>query len=177
MLRTLLKILSLIPKFKDATLKTQHFLMKFFRMTQKLIKYFNLRQKHYMNKCILFKVYNEEMKIKLCDFKFKYHIYPLLLLFAWKNYVEIYTSFCYRIIRPDELEIFPAEVTMDHNIGSGAFGTVFCGHISRHVCKKLPYFKLHSKKLGRKGEMNRVAVKRLKGGCSIFSFIYSFIVF
>ena len=54
---------------------------------------------------------------------------------------------------------------MDDTIGSGAFGTVFCGHISRDVCKKLPYFKLHSKKLGRKGEMNRVAVKRLKGGC------------
>ena len=118
------------------------------------------------------------MKINLCDFILKYHIYPLLLLFTWKKYVEIFTSFCYRIIRPDEWEIFPAEVKMDDNIGSGAFGTVFCGHISRDVCKKLPYFKLYSKKLGRKGEMNQVAVKRLKGECSIFySFISSVIVF
>ena len=52
---------------------------------------------------------------------------------------------------------------MDDNIGRGAFGTVFSGHISRDVCKKLPYFKLHRKKLGKKGEINRVAVKRLKG--------------
>ena len=54
---------------------------------------------------------------------------------------------------------------MDDNIGRGAFGTVFSGHISRDVCKKLPYFKLHRKKLGKKGEINRVAVKHLKGGC------------
>ena len=59
----------------------------------------------------------------------------------------------------------PSEVTMDDNIGRGAFGTVFSGHISRDVSKKLPYFKLHRKKLGKKGEINRVAVKRLKGGC------------
>ena len=132
-------------------------------MTQKLIKYFKLRQKRYISKCISFKVNNEEMKIKLRDFIFKYHIYPLLLLFTWKKYAEIFTRSYYRIIRPDEWEIFPVEVTMDDNIGIGAFGTVFCGHISRDVFKKLPYFKLHSKKLGRKGEMNRVAVKRLKG--------------
>ena len=146
--------------------------MKFFRITQKLIKYFKLRQQHYRNKCISFKVNNEEIKIKLCDFIFKYHIYPLLLLYTWKKYVEIFTRSCYRIIRPDEWEIFPAEVTMDDNIGSGAFGTVFCGHISRDVCKKLPYFKLHCEKLGRKGEINNVAIKRLKGGCSIFFPLY-----
>ena len=46
------------------------------------------------------------------------------------------------------------------------------GHISRDVYKKLPYFKVHSKKLGRKGEMNKVAVKLLKGGCSIFFFFF-----
>ena len=112
----------------------------------------------------MFKVNHGEIKIKLCHFIFKYHIYQLLLLFTWKKYVEIFTRSYYRITRPDEWEIFPADVTMDDNIGSGAFGTVFCGHISRDVCKKLPYFKLNSKKLGRKGEMNRVAVKRLKGG-------------
>ena len=82
-----------------------------------------------------------------------------------EKYVEIFTSSCYKIIRPDEWEILLVEVTIDDNIGSGAFGTVFCGLISRDVCKKLPYFKVHSKKLGRKGEMNRVAVKLLKGGC------------
>ena len=133
-------------------------------MMQKLIKYFKLRQNHYISKCISFKVNHGEMKIKLCDFRFKYHICQLLLLFTWKKYVEIFTRSYYRITRPDEWEIFPADVTMDDNIGSGAFGTVFCGHISRDVCKKLPYFKLNSKKLGRKGERNRVAVKRLKGG-------------
>ena len=146
-------------------------------MMQKLIKYFKLTQNQYMNKCISFKVNNEEVKIKLSDFIFKYNIYQLLLLCTQKKYIIIFTRFCYRIIRPDEWEIFPEQVTMDDNIGSGAFGTVFCGHISRDVCKKLPYFKLNSKKLGRKGEMNRVAVKRLKGRCSIFSFILSVIVF
>ena len=90
-----------------------------------------------------------------------------------RKYIEIVTRSCFRITRPDEWEIFPSEVTMDDNIGSGAFGTVFCGHISRDVCKKLPYFKVHSKKLGRKGEMNRVAVKRLKGLCSVYdSFLF-----
>ena len=54
---------------------------------------------------------------------------------------------------------------MDDNIGSGAFGTVFCGYISRDTCKKLPYFKRHYKQLGTKGETYRVAIKRLKGGC------------
>ena len=54
---------------------------------------------------------------------------------------------------------------MEDNIGSGAFGTVFSGQISRDVCKKLPYFKMHHNYLGKKGEINRVAVKRLKGGC------------
>ena len=54
---------------------------------------------------------------------------------------------------------------MDDSIGGGAFGVVFLAYISRDVCKKLPYFKVRRKKLGRKGEMNRVAVKRLKGKC------------
>ena len=54
---------------------------------------------------------------------------------------------------------------MDDSIGGGAFGIVFSAYISRDVCKKLPYFKVQRKKLGRKGEMNRVAVKRLKGKC------------
>ena len=54
---------------------------------------------------------------------------------------------------------------MDNSIGGGAFGIVFSAYISRDVCKKLPYFKVRRKKLGRKGEMNRVAVKRLKGKC------------
>ena len=54
---------------------------------------------------------------------------------------------------------------MDGSIGGGAFGIVFSAYISRDVCKKLPYFKEHRKKLGRKGEMNKVAVKRLKGEC------------
>ena len=54
---------------------------------------------------------------------------------------------------------------MDDNIGRGAFGTVFSGQVCRDVCKNLPYFKLHRKKLGKKGEINRVAVKRLKGRC------------
>ena len=85
-----------------------------------------------------------------------------------KKYVEISTRSCFRISRPDEWEIFPTEVTVDDNIGSGALGAVFCGHISRDVYKKLPYFKMHSKKLERKGELNKVAVKRLKGACSIF---------
>ena len=52
---------------------------------------------------------------------------------------------------------------MDDSIGGGAFGIVFSAYISRDVCKRLPYFKVHRKKLGRKGEFNRVAVKRLKG--------------
>ena len=52
---------------------------------------------------------------------------------------------------------------MDDSIGRGAFGIVFSAYISRDVCKKLPYFTVHREKLGRKGEMNRVAVKRLKG--------------
>ena len=81
---------------------------------------------------------------------------------TYKNHC---TFFCYRIVRPDDWEIFPSEVTMDDNIGRGAFGTVFSGHISRDVCKKLPYFKLHREKLGKKGDINRVAVKRLRGGC------------
>ena len=89
----------------------------------------------------------------------------LYIIFTSKHHLRTVARSCYRITRPDEWEIFPSEVTMDDNIGSGAFGTVFCGHISRDECKKLPYFKLQSKKLGRKGEMNRVAVKRLKGGC------------
>ena len=54
---------------------------------------------------------------------------------------------------------------MDDGIGGGAFGIVFSAHISRDVCKKLPYFKEHRRKLGRTREMNRVAVKRLKGEC------------
>ena len=70
---------------------------------------------------------------------------------------------CYRMVRTDEWEIFPSEAKFDDNIGVGAFGTVSCGRISRDVCKKLPYFKLHHKKLGRMGETNKVAVKHLKG--------------
>ena len=52
---------------------------------------------------------------------------------------------------------------MDDSIGGGAFGIVFSGYIPRDVCKRLPYFQVHHKKLGRKGELHRVAVKRLKG--------------
>lgn len=71
----------------------------------------------------------------------------------------------FSIVRTDDWEIFPSEITMDNSIGGGAFGIVFSAYISRDVCEKLPYFKLHSKKLGRKGEMHKVAVKRLKGEC------------
>ena len=70
---------------------------------------------------------------------------------------------CFSIVRTDEWEVFPSEIAMDGSIGGGAFGIVFSAYISRDVCKRLPYFKEHRKKLGRKGEMNRVAVKRLKG--------------
>ena len=76
--------------------------------------------------------------------------------------------FCFSIVRHDDWEIFPSDITMDDSIGGGAFGIVFSAHISRDVCRKLPYFKVHRKKLGRKGEMNRVAVKRLKGECQKF---------
>ena len=92
----------------------------------------------------VFKVNNKDIQIKLFNVIYK-------------------VVFCYRITRCDEWEIFPSEVTMDVNIGSGAFGTFFCGLISRDTCKNMPYFKLHYEKLGRKGEINRVAVKYLKG--------------
>ena len=82
--------------------------------------------------------------------------------FNYLTYKNYYT--CFRIVRPDDWEIFPSEVETDDNIGRGAFGTVFSAHISRDVCKNLPYFNLHREKLGKKGEVNRVAVKRLKGG-------------
>ena len=71
----------------------------------------------------------------------------------------------FSIVRTDDWEIFPSEIIMDNSIGGGAFGIVFSAHISRDVCKKLQYFKVHCKKLGKMGEMNRVAVKRLKGKC------------
>lgn len=83
-----------------------------------------------------------------------------LISFLIKHYIS-----CSRIVRTDEWEIFPPEAIFDGNIGAGAFGTVFRGHISRDVCKRLPYFKLHRKILGKKGETNKVAVKHLKGGC------------
>ena len=54
---------------------------------------------------------------------------------------------------------------MDHSIGGGTFGTVFSAYIPRDVSKRLPYFQVHHKKLGRKGELHKVAVKRLKGEC------------
>ena len=54
---------------------------------------------------------------------------------------------------------------MEDKIGRGAVGDVFSGHISREVCKRLSYFKLHREKLGKKGNINRVAVKHLRGGC------------
>ena len=54
---------------------------------------------------------------------------------------------------------------MDGSIGGGAFGIVFSAYIPRDVCKRLPYFQVHHEKLGRKGELHRVAVKRLKGEC------------
>ena len=54
---------------------------------------------------------------------------------------------------------------MDGSIGGGTFGVVFSAYIPRDVCKRLPYFQLHHEKLGRKGELHRVAVKRLKGKC------------
>ena len=73
--------------------------------------------------------------------------------------------YCFSIVRNDDWEIFPSEITIDDNIGEGAFGNVFSGYISRDVSTKLPYFKLHRKKLGRKREINRVAVKHLKGEC------------
>ena len=69
----------------------------------------------------------------------------------------------FSITRTDDWEILPSEITTDNSIGGGAFGVVFSAYISRDVCKKLPYFKVHHKKLGRKGEFHRVAVKRLKG--------------
>ena len=74
--------------------------------------------------------------------------------------------FRFSIVRADDWEIFPSEITiMDDNIGGGAFGIVFSACISRDVCIKLPYFKVHIKKLGKKGEVNRVVVKYLKGAC------------
>ena len=73
--------------------------------------------------------------------------------------------FRFSIFRTDDWEIFPSEITMDDNVGGGAFGIVFSACISRDVCTKLPYFKVHHKKLGKKGEINRVAVKHLKGEC------------
>ena len=65
---------------------------------------------------------------------------------------------------------------MHDNIGGGGFGIVFSDHISRNVCKKLPYFKVHCKKLGRMGEMNRLAIKRLKSECFYFA-VFSYIIF
>ena len=56
---------------------------------------------------------------------------------------------------------------MDDSIGGGAFGIVFSAYISRDVCKRLPYFQVHHKKLGRRGEFHRVAVKRVKGECQL----------
>ena len=56
---------------------------------------------------------------------------------------------------------------MDGSIGGGAFGIVFSAYIPRDVCKRLPYFQVHHEKLGRKGELHRVAVKRLKGECCL----------
>ena len=71
----------------------------------------------------------------------------------------------FSIVRTDDWEIFPSDITMDDSIGGGAFGIVFSGYIPRDVCKRLPYFQVHHKKLGRKGELHRVAVKRLNGEC------------
>ena len=71
----------------------------------------------------------------------------------------------FSIKRTDDWEILPSEITMDNSIGGGAFGIVFSAYVSRDVCKRLPYFHVHHKKLGRKGEFHRVAVKRLKGEC------------
>ena len=73
----------------------------------------------------------------------------------------------FSIVRTDDWEIFPSDITMDDSIGGGAFGIVFSAYISRDVCKRLPYFQVHHKKLGRRGEFHRVAVKRVNGECQL----------
>ena len=73
----------------------------------------------------------------------------------------------FSIVRTDDWEIFPSDITMDDSIGGGAFGIVFSAYISRDICKRLPYFQVHHKKLGRRGEFHRVAVKRVKGECQL----------
>ena len=150
--------------------------MDFSIMSEKAIKYSKFKKKHLINIHISLKVINKDTKIMLyyTSHLFFTSIFCFNCLygtgicetFYFSNDIEkLLYFFCYRIVRPDDWEIFPSEVTMDDNIGRGAFGTVFSGHISRDICKKLPYFKLHRKKLGKKGEIYRVAVKRLKGGC------------
>ena len=128
-----------------------------------------------MNIHIVLKVNNKDTRIEVVDAIYTFHIdLSALKVYMEQEFTKCFDSlviskncfFCYRIVRPDDWEIFPSQVIMDDNIGRGAFGTVFFGHISSDVCKKLPYFKLHRKKRGKKGEINRVAVKRLKGGCS-----------
>ena len=96
--------------------------------------------------------------------------YPLIFSRPWFSCLikqEKRTLFLSRfnIVRTDEWEVFPSEIAVNDSIGGGAFGIVFSTYIYRDVCKRLPYFKVHRKKLGRKGELNRVAVKRLKGEC------------
>ena len=71
----------------------------------------------------------------------------------------------FSIVETDDCKIFPSDIAMDGSIGGEAFGIVFSAYIPRDVCKRLPYFQVHHEKLGRKGELHRVAVKRLKGKC------------
>ena len=82
----------------------------------------------------------------------------------------------FSIVRTDDWEIFPSDITMDDSIGGGAFGIVFSAYISRDICKRLPYFQVHHKKLGGRGEFHRVAVKHVKGECQ-FILLHSILLY